>query len=86
LEAGEVDPRLSTLDRYAEALGGVLDVELRYEPATPLRLGSPTVPELPAPPAELPRPGWQEPFRPAAQLPPPAAAPLPPRPPSDRRW
>jgi DNA-binding XRE family transcriptional regulator len=29
LEAGEVDPRLSTLQRYAEALGAGLDIQLR---------------------------------------------------------
>lgn len=33
LEAGEVDPRMSTLERYAEALGGRLDVTLRFDPA-----------------------------------------------------
>jgi len=32
LEAGEVDPRISTLERYAEALGGRLDVALRFDP------------------------------------------------------
>lgn len=31
LEGGEADPRLSTLERYAAALGGQLDVRLARE-------------------------------------------------------
>lgn len=31
LEAGDADPRLSTLERYAAALGGQLDVRLQIE-------------------------------------------------------
>lgn len=31
LEAGDADPRLSTLERYAAALGGELDVRLHME-------------------------------------------------------
>src|SRR4051812_28694789 len=41
LEAGEVDPRMSTLERYAEALGGRLDVSLRFDPAHPLHTADP---------------------------------------------
>jgi transcriptional regulator with XRE-family HTH domain len=45
LEAGEVDPRMSTLERYADALGGRLDVALRFDPAveppTPIAPGLP---------------------------------------------
>jgi transcriptional regulator with XRE-family HTH domain len=93
LEAGEVDPRLSTLERYAEALGGRLDVELRFGPT--IVTGFPVVTGLPGPPAS---PGWAspgrpeiapdakpEPLRPAARLSPQTVA-RPAAGPSDRRW
>lgn len=41
LEAGEVDPRMSTLERYAEALGGRLDVALQFDPAPAIAPGLP---------------------------------------------
>lgn len=91
LEAGEVDPRLSTLERYAEALGGRLDVELRFGPVTALPTSPPAVTELPGPAARPEWPGPQRPerapetLRPAAQLSPPTAA-KPAAGPSDRRW
>jgi transcriptional regulator with XRE-family HTH domain len=93
LEAGEVDPRLSTLERYAEALGGRLDVELRFGPT--IVTGFPVVTEIPGPPAS---PGWAspgrpeiapdakpEPLRPAARFSPQKVA-RPAAGPSDRRW
>ncbi|TQS44204.1 helix-turn-helix domain-containing protein [Cryptosporangium phraense] len=97
LEAGEVDPRMSTLDRYAEALGGRLDVSLRFEPghsagrpfASPVR----PFPGVVAP-GFRPDPGVgagpdAAPVRPAAAHLPtsPVAGDSPtPRNPNDRRW
>ncbi|GAA0280230.1 helix-turn-helix domain-containing protein [Cryptosporangium japonicum] len=62
LEAGDVDPRMSTLERYAEALGGRLDVSLRFD--------APGLPYLrpAAEPVAPGRPGPAVPLRPAARL------------------
>jgi transcriptional regulator with XRE-family HTH domain len=88
LEAGEVDPRLSTLERYAQALGGRLEVELRFAPGEVVHLGGPVLSE----PTATPRttfPGRPqispEPLLPAAQLSPPTVA-RPAAGPTDRRW
>jgi transcriptional regulator with XRE-family HTH domain len=96
LEAGEVDPRLSTLDRYAQALGGQLQVEVRF--GFGFEATRPTVTELPisvntpateSPGAKPPGPGRPqiepEHFRPAAQLSPPTVA-KPAAGPPERRW
>jgi transcriptional regulator with XRE-family HTH domain len=89
LEAGEVDPRVSTLERYAEALGGRLDIALRFDPAhSDPAHPDPVYPVYPMPMArpESPSPERQQPQRPAAaHLPPPTAA-RPAARPSDRRW
>ncbi|MFI5956861.1 helix-turn-helix domain-containing protein [Cryptosporangium sp. NPDC051539] len=89
LEAGDVDPRMSTLERYAEALGGHLDVSLRFDPVRPaarpydpaVRLFPAVAPGFRATPDVAPA---------AAHLPnptSPAAGDSPnPRTPNDRRW
>ncbi|WP_073250496.1 helix-turn-helix domain-containing protein [Cryptosporangium aurantiacum] len=80
LEAGEVDPRISTLERYADALGGRLDVTLRFDPApaAPIPPGLPLLrpvsdpavaPDVPA--REFPA----VPMRPAAHTSPPPVSP-----------
>jgi transcriptional regulator with XRE-family HTH domain len=74
LEAGEVDPRLSTLDRYAEALGGQLEVGVRFGSGPVAAPGPSPFPVTPAlhdlPGAGgLPAPGTGRPqLSPAARL------------------
>ena len=87
IEAGEVDPRVSTLERYAAALGGRLDVTLRFDPAHPAAQPfvspDPTVRQFPG------VPGFQPGIAPAAaHLSPPhdPTAVNPAARPSDRRW
>ncbi|WP_211247767.1 helix-turn-helix domain-containing protein [Cryptosporangium arvum] len=76
LEAGDVDPRMSTLERYAEALGGRLDVALRFDaPGLPyLRpaanpVAYPVAPERGSPVPGVPVPGVPVPGVPGPGVP-----------------
>ena len=102
LEAGEVDPRMSTLERYAEALGGRLDVALRFDPAPAAAPGLPLlrpaaaphqpVHPFPAAPGFAPAAAHDHPGTGRGTPGSPEAAPLPPTVadpparPTQRRW
>ncbi|MFG1923565.1 helix-turn-helix domain-containing protein [Cryptosporangium sp. NPDC048952] len=78
LEAGDVDPRMSTLERYAEALGGRLDVSLHFDPAPAIPPGLPLLRPAYAPGSPLAPPGPAAPLAPAAAMPGSPVAPLAP--------
>ncbi len=75
LESGSIDARLSTLQRYAAAVGSQLELDVRPPGGTPMTDVQPGwFPErLPGHPVPGPRPGWL-PGDPAP-VPPPAADP-----------